>query len=382
METYTIPIDIGDIRNLIKQAGDPCVSIYLDLASTDNPTQQNPLRLKNLLRQATRLLQSRGMSKDEIDGMLSDLYELMEDRKMMQDAGLGLALFASPGYCARFELVDCPMEQLSVNSMFMIRPLLELMAEDQPFHILAVSLGEPRLFEADRHSVRQLDLGNKLETVREQRIEGERAGMQQHGGSGEGTDSSRHFGHGEEDRNREKAISAYLKELGGIVDGLLAGSNDPLLLAGEESVVSELRPRLKHANLHEQVIDGNPRDRTPEQLQASGLQILESKLSESRMAALEEIRSRQAIDGKAVADDLQEIMDAARSGAVDTLYITVDCRLFGGTKGLSEELRTTYAGADLANLAAMWTIEKGGKVIMSTAAELGEGIQMLAGLRY
>ncbi|MEZ5339723.1 MAG: hypothetical protein R3F46_15860 [bacterium] len=234
MDTFSTPIDTDAVRELVSHSGDPCVSIYLNLAETASAATDSQ-RLQNLIRMATRLLQGRGRSSAEAAELLHDISRLAENSGFSSDAP-GMGLFASPGYSASFALGSAPMEQVSVNSLFHIRPLLERM-------------------------------------------------------------------------DQVEVLGAAMR---------------------------------------------------------------------SRLAGIEQLR---AAESEAVAEDLQQVLDAARNGEVELLFISSDCRLSGNGKGLNDDTRMSYAGADLANQAAIWTIERGGEVLMTAPDELGNGTKLLAGLR-
>lgn len=370
MKIYHVPYGVIDVTGMIRQAGQACVSIYMPVDLPGAGGQQNHPRLRGLLELSVRQLGELGHSEEESRRLLAELYDYLEGKDFRELAGTGLALFATEGYSAAFELATRPGEQVAVGADFLVRPLLAMVEPDFDFYILAVNLGGSRLYEADRHSIRAIDLGATVGAVREYRVERERAGMQQHGASGEGSSSTRYFGYGEEDRNRENAVTAYLEELGGVVDGLLAGSNHPLLLAGEASVIGELRPRLKYGQVMQQTLNGNPREKDSAELHAQAMQVLGPFITESRMAQLRKLRQRQSRDGSAVADDPGEILAAAHSSNVDTLYITPSrCGVCNGVD-------------DPANLAASLTLATGGTVQLVADEEIPGPVGMLAGLRY
>ena len=48
--TQALPVTREDIRDLVQAPGCPCISIYMPTFRAGVETQQNPIRLKNLLR--------------------------------------------------------------------------------------------------------------------------------------------------------------------------------------------------------------------------------------------------------------------------------------------------------------------------------------------
>jgi hypothetical protein len=73
-----------DLRRLALGRRGPCVSVFLPTHRAGPEVQQGPIRLKNLLRQATEVLKSDGVRAPEIDRLLAPLRGLLDDRLFWQ----------------------------------------------------------------------------------------------------------------------------------------------------------------------------------------------------------------------------------------------------------------------------------------------------------
>jgi hypothetical protein len=87
-----------DLERLALQGAGPSVSLFLPTHRAGPEAQQAPIRLKNLLREATEALQADGVKAPMIDSVLAPLRRLVNDRLFWQYQRDGLALYSRPGW--------------------------------------------------------------------------------------------------------------------------------------------------------------------------------------------------------------------------------------------------------------------------------------------
>ena len=147
-----------DLQRLALGRHGPCVSVFLPTHRAGPEVQQAPIRLKNLLRQATDALKSDGVRAPEIDRLLAPLRRLLDDRLFWQYQSDGLALFSRPGWWRSFRVpLDLP-ELAVVDDRFQVSPLLPLLDGDGHFFVLALSQNRIRLLEGTRDRVEEVEL--------------------------------------------------------------------------------------------------------------------------------------------------------------------------------------------------------------------------------
>ena len=78
-----------EIRDLLQLPGKPCVSIYMPTLRAGAEAQQNPIRLKNLLRSVQAKLEESGMEGAEAAGLMAPVRELVDDPTFWQEQGEG-----------------------------------------------------------------------------------------------------------------------------------------------------------------------------------------------------------------------------------------------------------------------------------------------------
>src|SRR5215207_478989 len=85
----------GELEKLVEECGWPCVSILLPTHRVGTETQQDPIRLKNLLGEAREDLLANGLRSIEVDQILEPARELLADEVFWRYQSDGLALFLS-----------------------------------------------------------------------------------------------------------------------------------------------------------------------------------------------------------------------------------------------------------------------------------------------
>jgi hypothetical protein len=147
-----------DLQRLALGRPGPCVSVFLPTHRAGHEVEQAPIRLKNLLRQATDALKTDGVRAPEIDRLLAPPRSLLDDRLFWQYQSDGLALFSRPGWWRSFRVpLDLP-ELAVVDDRFHVTPLLPLLDGDGHFFVLALSQNRIRLLEGTRDRVEEVDL--------------------------------------------------------------------------------------------------------------------------------------------------------------------------------------------------------------------------------
>ncbi|HRA67030.1 MAG TPA: hypothetical protein PL187_13470, partial [Caldilinea sp.] len=149
----------AELEQLMRKEQQWCVSIYMPAHRSGPETQQDPIRLKNLLGEAEKHLSARGVSTRDVQEMLEPANKLLQDYDFWQHQSDGLAIFLSSKGVHHYRL-PLDFEQLVVViDHFHIKPLLPLFTGDGQFYILALSQNEIRLLNCTRDSVSEIGIG-------------------------------------------------------------------------------------------------------------------------------------------------------------------------------------------------------------------------------
>ena len=134
-----------ELEQLMRKEQQWCVSIYTPTHRTGTDAQQDPIRLKNLLRQAEKNLSTQGVSRRAVQKMLAPAILLLQDAYFWQHQSDGLAIFLSSNKIRRYRLPLNFEELMVVDDHLYIKPLLPLFTGDGQFYILALSQNKVRL---------------------------------------------------------------------------------------------------------------------------------------------------------------------------------------------------------------------------------------------
>ncbi len=134
-----------DVRHIQQIMGYPCVSITLPTHRTAPENRQDPVRVKNLVREAAnRLLEE--FPKREIEPLLTRLEKLAEsiDYNYLLD---GLVLYANQDFSPSFILPFSVPERVVVDDTFLTRDLVHALNHTARYWVLSLSEKPTRLYE-------------------------------------------------------------------------------------------------------------------------------------------------------------------------------------------------------------------------------------------
>jgi len=114
----------SELRYLMGINEGPCFSFFLPTRKCGVETLQNPIRLKNLLRQAFQTAQARGIHAARVREILTPVSDLVDHYEFWQHQNEGLAVFRSPGVYRVCRLFLSVPELMIMGARFHLKPLL------------------------------------------------------------------------------------------------------------------------------------------------------------------------------------------------------------------------------------------------------------------
>jgi hypothetical protein len=152
------PLTSADLRVLLAQHRPPCISIYEPThRSFPSSSEEDPVRYRNLLRQAESSLRRRYPAR-EFRPVLEKLERFATDDDFWIHSAAALAVFGSPDELRVFKLSEPVPEMLSVADSFHIKPLIRVLQREERYQVLALTLSRAKLFEGTRDSLHPIDL--------------------------------------------------------------------------------------------------------------------------------------------------------------------------------------------------------------------------------
>ncbi|MDD5099448.1 MAG: hypothetical protein PHP66_00715 [Syntrophales bacterium] len=363
-----------------------CISIFMPTFRTGVESQQNQIRLRNLLRKAEEKLLAGGLRPQEIKALMEPAQALPGNVLFWRKQSDGLALFLSADLFRSFCLPEAFAEQITVADRFHIKPLLPLLGGNKRFHILALSQNEIRLLEGTVRNAREIELESVPKNL-EEALGYDELGKQvrfRSGAAGGGDRSAMVSGHGAEIDDTKENLLKFFRLIDRGLRDLLRDEGGPLVLAGVEYLFPIYREANTYPRLIEEGIPGNPQGISIDALHRSALKIVNPYFRKDEQDAVAQYR--QSSGTGLTSADLREIVPATVHGRVGTLFAASDCRQWGSfnrESGAVEFHREMGPDSqDLLELAAVQTILNGGSVFILPPERMPDKGDLNAVFRY
>ncbi|HKJ00566.1 MAG TPA: hypothetical protein VKB51_19000 [bacterium] len=375
-------ITMLDLQALWNEASQPCVSIFLPTHLKGAGTQNDPIVLKNLMRDASEQLVQMELREPEARELLAPVEAIAGNQAFWKEQAPGLAVFRSPRLFRTFHLAHAPAERVVVTRRFHTRPLLPCLEDNAPFHVLAVSLNDVRLLAATGREIQELPLRDAPRSLKDFQKMEDNQGDDQYRQAGQGGT----FAAGGHQADRKDAQRRYLRAIANAVEAQLNDSRAPLVFAGVEMLFAQYREVAESARLVSEPVAGSPDRVSAEILRDQALQVLRPLWEAERTQAAADYR-RLAGTGR-TATGLAQVLPQAAAGRVDTLLLVRETERWGHfADGAPLEIheRPVPGDDELLDLAASLALKAGGRVLTLPEAlleqpEVVDGVAAL--LRY
>jgi len=375
-------------KELLDERGATCVSIFLPTHRAGAEIQQDPTRLKNLLREAEQRLKNHGLDEEAVAALLAPAQELIDDHVFWRHQADGLALFLAPGFSRRFRVPLAFTERVVIGERFALRPLMPLLATSGRFYVLALSLQDVRLLEATQTGVRRIELEGVPKSFDEAMgYEEYDSSVQVHSSSSKrlGGRPAIFHGHGDGDEDRmNEDVLHYFQKLSKALDPYLTDREAPLVLAAVESHFPIYREANGHPTILAEGVPGNPDHLGDQELHGKAWQVVEPHFLAAREEALE--RYQELKGAGRSSSVIEEIVPAAHQGRIEQLFVAVEPERWGrfDPETAQVELREEPAQGDedLLEAATFHTLTHRGEVFGLDADQVPDGSLAAAVLRY
>ncbi|MBL1173634.1 hypothetical protein [Pantanalinema sp. GBBB05] len=384
-------LSIDELKILAEPFSSIGVSLYMPAYRVGVETQQNPIRFKNLIRQAEAELQAHGFSRSAATTFLQPALEL-DRHEFWQHQDEGLVIFLTEGFF-RYYCLPLKFEELVVVSdRFHLKPLLPLLTGDGEFYILALSQKQVRVFQGSRYSVEELEVAGLPQSMDEALQYDETAQDGQFristskGGTANPMPQAGSFhGQGSPDRDDIKQdILQYFHLIDRALHEMLRNKTAPLVLAGVEYLMPIYREANTYQHLVESGITENPEILKPEELQAQAWSIVEPYFLQTQQQAIAHYHELTGT-GK-TSTDLKEAISGAYYGRVEQLFVPVGLQEWGNFDPQANELSihpdAEPGDEDLLNSAAIQTLLNGGEVYAVEPDQVPDQALLAAVFRY
>lgn len=375
------PLTIEVLRELLQDHEPPCISLYQPTHRSNPDALQDPIRYKNLVREAEQSLREK-YSGREVRPLLEPLKALADDYHFWIHQRDGLAVFAAAGLFEVFRLQRPVKELVVVADNFHLKPLLRMIQSADLYQVLCLTLHKATLYEGNRDALDEMDvddmpttitaaLGDQL-TDPQRRIAYNAEPAVFHGQGGRSD---------ERNKDRERFFRVIDRE---VLDRFSRPSELPLFLTALPEHHTEFRRISRNPFLQPNGVAKDPDALSLEQLRAEMWQVVEP-LYLARLAQLIEDYGTAAAQGQA-ASDLNTAARTAVARPIGRLLVEADRVIPGRLDPATGEVHlgrladpeTGDAIDDLAEL----VLRTGGEVVVVPANRMPTQTGLAATFRY
>ena len=369
-----------ELKSVMTEGQGPAVSLFLPTHRAGPDIQQDPIRLKNLLRQAENQLVAEGTRAAEARELLAPISALLDDAAFWRHQDNGLAIFRSRDVLRIYRLPVTLDEFVQVSNRFYVKPLLPLLINESRFFVLALSQKAIRLLECSRDHVHPIELPNVPQGLEEALPEGT-SPQDQHYSLPMGPNTSRRFhGHGAGTDDLDAVnVTRYFHRVREGLEEIFKHNRAPIILACVEYLAPLFREASGDRHILKPIVQGNPDGLTDEELHQRAWPLVEPHFQQAQATAAAEYHEGLA-KGRA-GSQLLDVLTAAHQGRIASLFIPLGLHRYGrfdfDSLTLEEHEQEQPGDEELIDLAAMQTLLHGG-TLYGTDPQHIPGQQLLA----
>lgn len=378
---------IDQLIELATEANATCISIYMPMERKGAETLQNPIRFKNLMRDAEARLIEAGMREQDARNFLQPAQAL-DTYNFWQHQSEGLAILIAAQQLRYYRLPIAFPELAVVTDRFHLKPLLQLLSGDGQFYLLALSQNQVRLFQGTRYSISEIELSDMPTSMAEAlQYDDPEKNLQFHTETaqvGAGDRAAMFHGHGAGKDDHKDNLSRYFRKVNNGLQSYLSGQEAPLVLTG----VDYLLPIFQQVNTYHPLlpdgITGNPEELKPEELHAAAWAIVQPYFEQAREVTIAQYRDQQGTGQ--TASTVEQVISAAYFQRVDALFVPVGQQVWGkfdpDANAVQVHAQPEVGDEDLLDLAALHTLTNGGIVFAVEPDAMPDENPIAAILRY
>jgi hypothetical protein len=376
-----------ELRVLMQIQEGWCISIFMPTHRVSPETKQDPIRFKNLLRQAQEQLTRGGLRPTETRKLLKSAKALIKDGLFWQYQSDGLAAFLSSRGFLYYRLPIKFDVVLIVTDRFHIKPLLPLFTNNGRFFILALSQNQVKLFHCTRYSQNEVEVEGIPRSLSEAlRYDEPERQLQFHTRTptATGERAAMFHGQGVGIDDTKNNILRFFQQVDQGLHPLLREEKAPLILAGVEYLLPIYREANRYPHLLNDGITGNPEGLRPDELREHGWKIVGPHFLKGQEEGIAQYRLLSG-SGQA-SNSIEEIVRAAYDGRIGTLFVTLGIQQWGffdlESKTAHLHPEAEPGDEDLLDFAAVHTFLNDGKVYALKQEEMPDGASIAAVFRY
>lgn len=360
-----------ELQNLMAVRAEPAISIFLQTTPETQKIGAARTELRKMLKEAVEQLEAVETPKRSIWPIEEQVADLLDDDEFWAYQANSLAIFVTAEYLRSYRLPNHITPMVQVSDRFHVKPILRAVTVNQHAFVLAL----------EENAVRLVEVFADMPPV-EVRV----ANMPTDAASSAGTANvnsrsySGRLGGGE---GQKVLLRAYCRQIDAALRPVLAGRDEPLILAAVDEMQAMYRSVNTYDGLASEAVIGAPSAKSLQTLADEARPVLD-RLHEKEVARLHALYSARENEGRA-STQIARAARAATYGAVDTLMLDIDTVVAGTVDDAGEisfadeESATSYGVID--EIAAR-VLQSGGRVMAVRRDDIPQGEALAVILRY
>ncbi|MGE5431340.1 MAG: hypothetical protein ACM3QX_09710 [Syntrophomonadaceae bacterium] len=377
--------NLDELKMLTQEREWPSISIYIPTSRRGTEVIQASIRLKNHLRDIERQLKEKDVNPVLINEILTPAQDIVGDEFFWNHQEDSLAIFLAKGESHMYRLSVSIDEKSNISSRFYIKPLIPALSQMNAFYIMFLDRKNLKLFRANPFGYKEVELKNvvtnmddalQLDESEQNKFRDSEGGLHR---------ASLYFGpgNGTDDAKKDKDILRFFQMADKGIFNAVKGENLPMVLSGVEYLLPIFKSASSYPNIADEGVAGGTWEPGMNEIHRHALEIMRPYIEKKEKDALSKYYQYSA--GEQSSDDIGQILQAAFSNRVDSLFVNTGEQVPGtfnpdtyevNLAGKSEE------GEDLVELAVVQTLLHGGNVYQLPYEKMPDGKPLAAVFRY
>lgn len=349
-----------------------CVSILIPTHSSgvEINEQVDQTRFKNALQNVEKKLLEKEVDQIMIQKTLQPSYDLLRNDEFWLKLSDGLAVYMSENTFKYIKLPAAPVEEILVNSSFLLAPLIPFISRSEYFYLLSISKKQAKLFKADYFGIQFIPV-NELPDGMDDVVHIEEEQQLFRTGGGRPDDKMN--------------VAMYLKEVDRTLrSSVLRDEHVPLLLAGVEYQIPIFRSVSGYKNIWPEALTGNHDHDNMSSLYSQAKEIMMPYFEERKNKALNDYGNKSAT--ALTSSIISDIIPAAYYGQIAQLFVQEHAHVWGTFDELGNQFQLHEEMKEdsdcLVDQVIIKTIQTGGEVFIVPKEQMPQDSVMAAIMRY
>ncbi|SNR69599.1 hypothetical protein SAMN06265371_10916 [Lutibacter agarilyticus] len=369
------PLPIKTFETLAANHALHCVSIYVPMHKKGKEQNEHLAQevLKKCIKDVHKTLQKYQLSDPEIIAYLKPIEALITDIELWRNPSEGLAIFLNKKGLNYYTLPIPFIAKTQVASSFYLTPLLPLFQEEEIYYLLELSQDYVKLYEASAFGLTNLHIKSLAPDTLEKAVGFDFKQKMLQFRSGQDAFSTGSFhGHGEGKDDDQKEILNFLNIIDKAVNQAITNKKAPLIIASTNNVFNTYKQVNTYPNLYAKNCKGDPEFKNKTDLHEASLKLIKPYFEATKKQQLTQFQ--ELYHTPKTSYQINEIIPAALSGKIDTLFVEKNSDEFGlyniENGKLLLDTKKEIQNSSLTNLAAVQTFLNKGNVFMLDPEEM------------